>query len=350
MPIDPNIYRGVDTQYGQKLADLLNPASIRQRQFAEEEQNMGNQLRQMQVMQGVEQMRRAPVVAQREEQQYQAQQAEAQRLQQERAKKVALFEQLKTADPAQQKQLFMQLFPEEAAKEAFRAPAVRDQNQPFLPDGSPNVPFQNYQRSLKPQTGIDSAATKLAREKFEWEKSGGKAPSKPLPTAALKLQQDELDAIGTASALNADLGAFSKQIETGKLPLGMFSNISNQARNYTGQSTEESRNLASFQANLERLRNESLRLNKGVQTEGDAVRAWNEILKNINDPKLVMQRLGEVQKVNERAVQLRKMNVDSIRANYGHDPMDTSARESVGTAYGVAHPADISGLLQKYGR
>lgn len=94
MAIDPSIYRGVDTQYGLKLADLLNPAAIQQRQAAAEAQNMGNQLRQMQVLQGVEQMRRAPVLARREEQMFQAQLAEALRKQQEQAKRQAMLAQL----------------------------------------------------------------------------------------------------------------------------------------------------------------------------------------------------------------------------------------------------------------
>jgi len=189
------------------------------------------------------------------------------------------------------------------------------------------------EQQMKAQSVGLSPAYQLAREKFEWEKSGGKATAKPLPVSALKLQQEELDAIGSSSALNKDLGAFTRMIETGELPLGPVTNLGYKARNLAGASTEESRNYASFQANLERLRNESLRLNKGVQTEGDAIRAWNEIVANINDPDLVAQRLKEVQKVNERAIQLRKMNIDAIRSNFGQDPMDVSGRVDVPSAY-----------------
>ncbi len=186
---------------------------------------------------------------------------------------------------------------------------------------------------------------------------GAQPKSKPLPAIALKLQQEELDAIGAASSLNKDLASFQNMIGKGKLPLGPVNNLGYKIRNMAGQSTEESRNYASFQANLERLRNESLRLNKGVQTEGDAIRAWNEIIANINDPELVMQRLGEVQKVNERGVLLRKMNVDAIRSNYGKDPMDVSARQNLESAYGNqatpnsgggAQPSNVDALLEKY--
>lgn len=179
------------------------------------------------------------------------------------------------------------------------------------------------------QRGQMTPADILAREKFEWEKMGGKSNAKPLPATALKMQNEAVDAVGALSSLNADLGAVKSNLESGALDLGMFSNLINKARNIGGLSTEESRNLATFQSTLERLRNESLRLNKGVQTEGDAVRAWNEILANINDPQLVKQRLEEVMNTNQRAVELRKLEVDNIRSNYGHDPLDLTAQQGV---------------------
>jgi hypothetical protein len=96
-----------------------------------------------------------------------------------------------------------------------------------------------------------------------------------------------------------------------------------------GMSTEESRNFATFKSNMERLRNESLRLNTGVQTDGDAQRAWNELFQNINDTKLVQQRLQEIQRINARGVELQKLKIDSVRANYGKGPMDVTPQTSV---------------------
>lgn len=169
-----------------------------------------------------------------------------------------------------------------------------------------------------------------------------------LPTSALKMQQEELDAIGTSGAINADLGALAKQIEDGKLQLGLVNNLMGKAKNMVGASDESSRNLATFQATLEKLRNDSLRLNKGVQTEGDAQRAWNEMIANINDPNLVKQRLGEIQKINERAANLRRMNVDAIRSNFGVDQMDTGERLNQPPAVGGG-ASNVDALLKKYG-
>lgn len=155
-----------------------------------------------------------------------------------------------------------------------------------------------------------------------------------LPTSALKLQQEELDALGTASTIQADLGAIKAQVDTGKLKLGPVQNLLSAGKNMAGLSDENSRNFGTFKSTLEKLRNDSLRLNKGVQTEGDATRAWNELLANINDQKLVSKRLGEIQAINERAANLRKMQVDSIRSNFGLDPMETGQYEQQPAAVG----------------
>lgn len=151
-------------------------------------------------------------------------------------------------------------------------------------------------------------------------------PPKPLPVGALKMQQETLDAIGTAGGINADLGAVLQQVESGSLKLGPVTNAVGSVRNTLGMSDENSQNLATFKATLEKLRNDSLRLNKGVQTDGDAQRAWNELISNINDPKVVSKRLKEIQALNERAVEFHQMNIDTLRNNYGAGSIDTTAR------------------------
>lgn len=145
-----------------------------------------------------------------------------------------------------------------------------------------------------------------------------------LPTSALNKALEERDAIGTANNMATDLASLRKQVESGAIPLGPMSNIANRAQNALGLSDEGSRNFASFKATLERMRNDSLRLNKGVQTEGDAVRAWNELFDNLNDPKVVSQRLAEIEGTNRRAVDLRKLNHDQIYTNFGAEPPDLS--------------------------
>lgn len=153
----------------------------------------------------------------------------------------------------------------------------------------------------------------------------GAAPDKPkpeLPTAAIKEQLEATDLIGQLSGLNQDLGEFRTKITEGKLPLGFFSNNTARVRNLIGMSSPESAEFASFKASMEKMRNTSLLLNKGIQTEGDAVRAWNELFENLNDKDVVAKRLEEIQNINERAMRLKALSVDALRANFGAPPMD----------------------------
>lgn len=178
------------------------------------------------------------------------------------------------------------------------------------------------------------------------QRPASKTNENKLPTSALKMQQEEVEAIGTAGTISADLDALTRQIDSGKLKIGPVENLLSKGKNLAGLSDENSRNFQSFAATLEKLRNDSLRLNKGVQTEGDAVRAWNEILTNINDPQVVKQRLAEVKKINERAAGLRKMNVDLIRQNFGVQPLDTAPVQNQSPAIGApqGQPAAPSGF------
>jgi len=153
-----------------------------------------------------------------------------------------------------------------------------------------------------------------------------------LPANAIKLQNEELDALSIANSLDADVGAMRKNIDSGKLKLGLMENAESIVRNKLGKSTENSVNYASFISSIEKMRNDSLRLNKGTQTEGDAVRAWNEIFENPNDEKVVAQRLKEIQNYNKRAANYRKMNIDMIRSNFNADPMDYSKYDNPGAA------------------
>ncbi len=180
--------------------------------------------------------------------------------------------------------------------------------------------------------------------------SGGYS-SKPMPATALKMQNEALDVVGSASSTQANLTAMQKQIDSGKLSFGPISNAINQGRNMAGLSNEESRNFSSFKSNLEKLRNDSLRLNKGVQTDGDAQRAWNELFQNINDTKLVSQRLNEIKAINARAVDLRKREVEDVRNNYKQAPYDFGTQTNAPAAVGLGgNSPNIDSLLQKYAK
>lgn len=190
--------------------------------------------------------------------------------------------------------------------------------------------------------GIEKDEASAARDRVAASQPAG-VPRKPMPASAIKEQNTLTEELGLAQNIKSDLGSFITQLDNGALKLGPLENLLNRGRNYAGQSTQESRNLASFQSSMEKMRNDSLRLNKGVQTEGDAVRAWNELFANINDPALVKQRLQEIQTINSRAADLKRVQIDQLRQNFGQEPMDYGALPS-GTAYqGGLQPPPLAG-------
>lgn len=131
--------------------------------------------------------------------------------------------------------------------------------------------------------------------------------------------------------IDAELGRFARMIESGALNLGPVSNTIGGVRNALGVSDENSRNLAEFRSTLERVRNDSLRLNSGVQTEGDAQRAWRELLDNINDPRLVQQQLRRIQGINARARQFRQQRINTLEGGSRQPAPATRSRANVGT-------------------
>ena len=156
------------------------------------------------------------------------------------------------------------------------------------------------------------------------EKKGVPTPKArgPLSATALKLQNDHIQALQTTAQVNTNLQKYDQLLASGQLNLGPVSNIVAQGRNAVGKSDQNSRNYESFRSNLEKLRNDSLRLNKGVQTEGDAQRAWNELIKHITDEQVVRQRLAEIIDLNNQAIALRQDAINQIREDAGAGPID----------------------------
>ena len=153
---------------------------------------------------------------------------------------------------------------------------------------------------------------------------GTKAPPvrRPVPVSIQNAEAEDLHGVQNVTSINGLLGRFKEQIEGGTLELGPMANFISGARNWAGNSSPETRNFASFKAGLEKLRNESLRLNKGVQTEGDAVRAWNELIANINDPEVVKQRIEEIVRLNGEAAEFRGNLIQQRRQDNNLDPLD----------------------------
>lgn len=194
--------------------------------------------------------------------------------------------------------------------------------------------IREFAKTQEKGTYTDSSGTLAplpgaVNSKLQFEAGG-----KPMPATIVQAQDELLDKINISQGIAAKMDKFTAQIDGGTLDLNLMANLQNKARNNLSMSTEESRNLASFEASLEELRNDSLQLNTGVQTDGDAQRAWSELVANINDPAVVRQRLQEIKAINERGTVLQEQRLNVMRSEYGR-----GALPSPSGAQGTGNPA-----------
>ena len=147
-------------------------------------------------------------------------------------------------------------------------------------------------------------------------------PSKPIPTSALRIVDEANQAIAAASQSKAIVDNAIATLQSGGVQLGAVRNMESRARNFAGASDENSRAYADIQQTLEKLRNNYLLLAKGVQTEGDAQRAWNsEIGENVqNDNALALQQLQKAQGMIDMALQAQQGRVETVYGNFGSEP------------------------------
>lgn len=162
---------------------------------------------------------------------------------------------------------------------------------------------------------------------------------KPLPSDTRTAIDERRAAMQTAAAIDADLGDFEAKIETGELELGPFNNAyAVMANAGWAPGTKSTSAYGSLAANLERLRNESLRLNTGVQTDGDAKRAWNELINNLGNEQFVLERLKEIRRINQRGARLQYERMQASLKEFGREA--PPFEEIVGTASQGAYGSD----------
>jgi hypothetical protein len=84
------------------------------------------------------------------------------------------------------------------------------------------------------------------------------------------------------------------------------------------------------------MRNDSLRLNAGVQTEGDAIREWNALIAGLNDQDYVIGALKRIEQLNAQAAALKmqKINIRRQRNNFPlFDPASVTLPSEMGLTY-----------------
>jgi hypothetical protein len=190
---------------------------------------------------------------------------------------------------------------------------VGDWNPPAPQQYGPNrdIELANYLLSLPPDK----------RQAAQAALGGKGSAGKPLPTSALRMVDEANQAIAATAQSDALIAPAIQALEDGKVQLGILRNVESRTRNVAGKSDENSRGYASLMQTLEKLRNNYLLLAKGVQTEGDAQRAWNsEIGESVqNDNQLALQQLRKAQGMIQMAREAQQGRVESVYTNFGQE-------------------------------
>ena len=173
------------------------------------------------------------------------------------------------------------------------------------------------------------ASARAADALAQYRTSGGVGGTpgrtgRPMSPSVQSKEDEDIGDIQSVQSINTQIDQILTKLDpkTGDLALGPINNLISQGQNLAGLSTPGSRDFAVLEATLEKMRNDSLRLNKGVQTEGDAIRAWNEITKYMTDPAVVTEQLKRVRVLNAQAAQQRLQRINIRRSRNGYGSFD----------------------------
>lgn len=198
-------------------------------------------------------------------------------------------------------------------------------------------------------TGLDAA--KFALAKAGGGRGGAGGGEKPLPVGALNKLLEVEEALGGTEVLGGIIAKNRSRLENGTLQVGPLQSLIGSVRTGLGVAGDSDVALNEWNSDLTKIVNESLRLNKGVQTEGDAQRAANELM-NARDAKTIKAALGRLEGFNNQAIQLQRRKEALINSNYGRESTLGDLPEAPRMrAQGLpaAAPGGVDDLLGKYG-
>jgi len=142
------------------------------------------------------------------------------------------------------------------------------------------------------------------------------ARKQPLPAGALKLESEDITSAYDAVTLAEKIDAQINSLLANKVDFSPAKNARLATMSAIGSNDPEVLAYNDFHRFKTTLVNESLRLNKGTQTEGDAIRAANE-LSNARSTQDVIKSLEKIRDINARAVENKNKIIASRRRSGG---------------------------------
>jgi hypothetical protein len=135
---------------------------------------------------------------------------------------------------------------------------------------------------------------------------------KVLPAGALKMEGENITAAYESANLASQVDSQIKSLINSKINFSPVKNVQLATASALGSTDPEVLAYNDFQQFKTKLVNDTLRLNKGTQTEGDAVRAANE-LTNARSTQDDIRSLQKIRDINAKAVAMQNQIVASRR-------------------------------------
>lgn len=176
----------------------------------------------------------------------------------------------------------------------------------------------------------------------------GGGSEKPIPVGALNKLLEVEEALGGTNVLGDIIAKNQQRLKNGSLNVGPAASFVGRIRTGLGMAGANDVNLSELNADKTKIVNESLRLNKGVQTEGDAQRAGEELMA-ANDEATLMRAFDRLSQINARGVELQRNKQNIINSNYGRqsDEDTLGYRPSAAAARAPGLPAAPAQAVQR---
>ena len=241
-------------------------------------------------------------------------------------------EALARGDTATAYALSLQISPQAAGQ------AIAQQYGPRNPEitggGMYTVTYENGVPTVSVNTDVQNAELERIRTEAEIKREG---QTKTPPTSVIKAEEEDFAALDTIDQLTQGLDVvvndFGYDPTTGEFtgPLkdafGASGAVTGLIGGYTGFS-EGASETARARERFERWKtsyvNDSLQLNKGVQTEGDAQRAAAE-LQGASTAAAAYAALQDLVRINQNARSIKERAITGRRGRFGLDPVDIPA-------------------------
>jgi hypothetical protein len=167
--------------------------------------------------------------------------------------------------------------------------------------------LENSRQSLLIQQGnqalqAQNIAFQQDMKRAEVDRKSEAARTKPLPAYLAKDEEADYGTATAATNLASDANNFIGRIKSGDIKFSLKDKASIRTRQAFGSSDPDVLAREDYDKFLKVLTNESLRLNKGTQTEGDAVRAAKE-LESSESPQAAAAAMRRLVEINVRRTQ-----------------------------------------------